>query len=200
MIAFTKKQLGAFVRITVLTALCAICTPVFAGYLSSDETHSYDGSFNLVIDPAAWVENEDTDEKKTLSLYEARADLVANDPVFSEEILIVPELSKGTLNYSIFKSENGTYKYILKVCSDYMETTSGGLSYPRTICSATDSNAQNDFQSTVVKVDIPLDDSPDERLDLSDYDIYYGDFNGDGVSGDIYFYGRDVFVLIAGDI
>lgn len=125
MIAFTKKQLGAFVRITVLTALCAICTPVFAGYLSSDETHSYDGSFNLVIDPAAWVENEDTDEKKTLSLYEARADLVANDPVFSEEILIVPELSKGTLNYSIFKSENGTYKYILKVCSDYMETTSG---------------------------------------------------------------------------
>ncbi|TVZ40630.1 RHS repeat-associated protein [Alteromonadaceae bacterium 2753L.S.0a.02] len=41
---------------------------------------------------------------------------------------------------------------------------------------------------------------PSGKFDLSKYDIYYGDFNDDGIDGDIYLHGRDVFVLIAGDV
>lgn len=36
--------------------------------------------------------------------------------------------------------------------------------------------------------------------DSEDYEIYYGDFNGDGVEGDIYLHGIDSFVILHGEI
>ncbi|SMF57466.1 RHS repeat-associated core domain-containing protein [Alteromonadaceae bacterium Bs31] len=46
----------------------------------------------------------------------------------------------------------------------------------------------------------PAPVAPLNPIDLSKYDIYYGDFNQDGIDGDIYLHGRDIFILIAGDI
>ncbi len=41
---------------------------------------------------------------------------------------------------------------------------------------------------------------PSDRLDLANFDIYYGDLNNDGTDGDIYFHQKDYFVLIASEI
>ncbi len=39
-----------------------------------------------------------------------------------------------------------------------------------------------------------------QTLDLSEYEIYLGDFNNDGLSQDIYLHGKETFVLLHGDI
>ncbi len=37
-------------------------------------------------------------------------------------------------------------------------------------------------------------------IDFSKYEIYYGDVDEDGLEGDIYFHGKEVFVLLHGDV
>ncbi|MEY4588014.1 MAG: hypothetical protein RL497_90, partial [Pseudomonadota bacterium] len=39
-----------------------------------------------------------------------------------------------------------------------------------------------------------------QTIDFSKYDVYYGDFNGDGGANDVYLHGRDTFILLYGDV
>lgn len=38
------------------------------------------------------------------------------------------------------------------------------------------------------------------QVDLSEYDVYFGDFNEDGSDNDVYFHGKDKLILLHGDI
>lgn len=61
-----------------------------------------------------------------------------------------------------------------------------------TVSSASINIIPNDTSSPV--------SSNTSALEVSKYDIYYGDIDDDGINGDIYFYGRDQFILLHGDI
>ncbi len=141
--------------------------------VSVQESPSYDGTFSISIPQSDW-------------------DIFADSPqthgTLIENNVAIATLSWGENSYSVSKSSSGVFNYELIIQGPYPCMCNGGT------------------RSSSVSVEVLIPSTPDPlpepnvRLDLDDFDIYYGDFNNDGTDGDIYFHGKDLFVLIAADI
>lgn len=87
--------------------------------------------------------------------------------------------------YSAIGKAPGTYTYQFYISWSII---SGGIA------------VDGDTATETVIVRVPTAQELGSVKTLDKYDIYYGDINSDGRDGDIYLHGKDLFVLIAGDI
>lgn len=87
---------------------------------------------------------------------------------------------------SVSNRQPGFYTYTASVSGTYLSGTNGG----------TVDDPVNVPGVTV----LPRTMGTAAALDLRNFEIYYGDFNGDGQIGDVYVYDRGPFVLLFGDV
>lgn len=97
-------------------------------------------------------------------------------------------MAYNTSNHSFTRNTTGKYQYFIWGCNDSGE------------CKASAAIAVDVFPEPVPTPAPAPTVPPTEKLNLSRYDIYYGDFDNNNIKGDIYFHGTEQFVLIAGDI
>ena len=175
------KGFVGFVRGVVATFLLALPYQVLAA-----DIVSYDGDYLVPVPSYLWSQHSSGEAHFT----EEYTPLVGNEVIVSESgDLVVKYEGAG---FTLTNKPPGHYTYTIRVCGAYSEQNAGGCGSAR--------------PTVTVDVFMPGDPDPEnetpylEHVDLSKFDIYYGDFNDDGIDNDIYFHGRDVFVLIASDI
>lgn len=150
-----------------------------AGSLSVNKSPSYDGSFVVSWSSSLWDAFKENSASGTFTVRYTPA------AGYGEYVESSDTVEFGETSYSFTNRTPGDYLVMLHLCGTYDSGTSGG-------CGGT--------HEISVEVKAPVNDGPTVQLNLKDYDIYYGDIDNDGTDGDIYFHGKDRFILIAGDI
>lgn len=163
--------------------------PSFPDLGGSAEINSTTGSYDVVVPQNFWPS----------SLYLAEGSLrethIAGDGT-EVTITVASGLREFGTDNSVTLSgrENGFYTYEIEICGHTSVDDQGYPNVPPNCVTYSIGTAEV-FLITEEELD-----PPNGELDLSRYDIYYGDFNDDLIDGDIYFHGRERFVLIAGDV
>ncbi len=160
----------------IIFLLCG--SHAYAG-ISISESPSDDGAYYIYFSDSVWEPFEPYGDP-TSTLTETYTSI--NNEVVVKEYNIVA----GREEFLAMYKKPGIYSYLLRVCGQYSQMNGGCLEHNASV--------------TVLAPLPPPSTPPAGHVDLKAFDIFYGDFNNDGINGDIYFHGRDVFVLIAGDI
>jgi RHS repeat-associated protein len=173
-----KSIISRVRRRTMLAALVAgllPCAHVYA--LVSSEPLSEDGSYTISTNKKAELEAQNPDIRiDSYSLTETYMNPVG--PPTATQL-------GSRVSYVATGKAAGVYNYSFQIA--WTIVVNGVGVYGGTAS-----------ESTTVRVVSQGDLTQVKGLDR--YEIYYGDINSDGKDGDIYLHGKDLFVLIAGDI
>gem|GEM_PF-4961652 len=161
----------------VLAGICVSAT-VQSAYVGGD--------YEFPVNEYLW---DGLDFRSPSTVTEVRTPLQGGEPVIRHHTV-----GSSESVFSVNLTEYGYYSFSIQPCGSLSDNED-------TWDACNSSHVLGAVEILMEGVPEPEDVVPYlEHVDLSKFDIYYGDFNEDGYDGDIYFHGRDIFVLIAGDV